>query len=250
MIREMLAGGRDRFIAEYDSSHDGTTRWFEVRARRVDLARRPWVALTHVDITERKAKETGDRLLIRELQHRLQNAVALISSLYSMSARRGGTIADLSVRFQARLQALAASYRLLDANDWHCVPLEQLAARVTGAVFAEGLVRLDGPPVMLVPGDTLNLALIFHELGTNAVKHGALRHGRGRVSISWRYQDDHLVLIWQERGGPPVSLPRTAGVGSQVIDAAASNLDARVDRICHRSGLRVLIHMPRPSRSG
>jgi two-component sensor histidine kinase len=235
MVRDMMAGVRDRFIVEYDCSHGGATRWFEVRGRRLDRDGRRCMALTHVDVTERKTKEAEDRLVIRELQHRLHNTVALISSLFSLSARHGGTVEDLVVRFQSRLRALAGSYRLLDANAWRCVSLQDLVTRATAAVDGKGAIQSDGPSVMLVPSDTLNLGLILHELCTNAVRHGALRSGQGRVSIHWQAHDDHVALVWQERGGPAVSLPKTASVGSQIIDAAATNLGARVH-----------IYVPRP----
>jgi two-component sensor histidine kinase len=90
------------------------------------------------------------------------------------------------------------------------------------------------------------MAMIIHELATNAAKHGALSTRAGKVMIEWRRaKRDHIVFKWTERGGPPCGLPAGQGVGSTVITRAAAHLRATVDTAWAPEGLTFKLNVPK-----
>jgi two-component sensor histidine kinase len=125
-------------------------------------------------------------------------------------------------KFEARLLGLSEVHDLLTRERWHGAGLKEVAERALspfdGAV--SGQVTTGGPPVRLQPGAALTMALVFHELATNAVKYGALSVDDGRVDLSWTFDEanDRLQLTWAESGGPPVKPPTRRGFGSRLIE--------------------------------
>jgi two-component sensor histidine kinase len=106
-------------------------------------------------------------------------------------------------------------------------------------------VTLNGPPIALDPKTAVALGIVFHELATNAVKHGALSNFTGSVAVSWTARDEAVSLQWQEQGGPDVSTPPNAGFGSRLIKLELTHeLNGSVDLIYERTGLRVNMDFP------
>jgi two-component sensor histidine kinase len=119
-----------------------------------------------------------------------------------------------------RLHSLAQTHVMLLDKDWRGADLGEVVRTEAGPY--PGRIVIDGPPIILNPQAAQNFALAVHELATNAAKHGALSNSRGQVRIEWDVmQSDgerRFRFRWEERGGPPVSAPRTRGFGSAVLE--------------------------------
>jgi len=140
--------------------------------------------------------------------------------------------------FSARLQGLAQSSTLLAREDWRGVALDELVAAQVAPFAAAERFELSGPKVILTPKAVQNLGLALHELGTNAVKYGALSAPAGRARVSWSVDGDSLRVVWKELGGPPVPPPRRQGFGRVVAEQLlATALGAAVDTNFAADGL-------------
>ena len=164
--------------------------------------------------------------LARELQHRTKNLIAVIQSIASGSFR--GETTDGAAAFHARLHALANAQNILVDTDWRGAPMSDLVQTALGGLG--GRVSLQGPPVFIKPNVAQGLALVVHELATNAAKHGALTAEGGTVSIRWSVETNGsepiLHFQWQERGGPTARHPEHRGFGSVLLEHAVANSDS------------------------
>lgn len=176
-----------------------------------------------LDISDRKAAEEQKTTLVRELAHRVNNIFAVVLAITQQSLRTAASPQAFAETFTARLQALARAHNLLLARDWAGADLEELA-REQIAPFkprTDENLTIEGPKVMLKPGQVIALGAVLHELATNAYKHGALSLPGGSVALGWvlKRKDgiDHVELTWHERGGPRVRKPAKRGLGSRII---------------------------------
>jgi PAS domain S-box-containing protein len=202
-----------------------------------------------VDITERKANEDQLRLLLRELTHRSKNLLAVIHAIARQTASRTRTIEDFLERFSARLVAIGSSHDLLIADDWHGASLRMLVEQQLGAHADRfgGQIAIEGEDVMLKPEAVQNLGLALHELATNAQKYGSLSNPQGHIRIHWQVCDEasKLKLIWQERGGPPVTPPERSGFGRAMIETVVGQaLEGDVRLSFPAKGVRCEIVIP------
>jgi len=175
--------------------------------------------VTLADITERKATEKRQALLMGELTHRVRNTLTLVMSIANRTIAATRDTAEFRIAFGRRLEALAATHNLLAEGAWEGLTLEELinvelAPYVT---LGSGRVRLQHLNVRVAPDMAVALGLIFHELVTNAVKHGALSNDTGRISITASPKGESVELVWQEDGGPTVLAPEKSGFGQTVI---------------------------------
>ena len=225
LLEDAIAQGRD-FQADYEL-RDG--RWLEVRGRMIkDQAGRPQRLVGIIqDVTEHRAaysalarSEARQNILINELNHRVKNTLATVLSISHLTARRSSDLATFSAAFQARLMALSATHNLLTAQGWEQAEIRNILDS-EARPFASEQVRFDGPAVWLGSEQVLALALILHEMMTNAAKYGALSTASGLLSVSWRAEGDDVVLDWVESGGPPVVAPRQRGFGTRLIEMSA-----------------------------
>ena len=170
-------------------------------------------------MTERKRAEETQRLLIGELNHRVKNTLSSVQAIASQTLRHSTGPSDFAPTFIGRIHALARAHSLLSATTWQGASLRELVEGqlLTGTVAASQLV-IDGPDVDLAPEPALHLALVLHELVTNAHKYGALSVPTGTASLRWTRAKGQLLLEWQERGGPPVATPQRRGFGSALIE--------------------------------
>ncbi|WP_085811408.1 sensor histidine kinase [Sphingomonas sp. TZW2008] len=205
------------------------------------------------DVTERKRAGERQQLLISELNHRVKNTLAIIQALAQQSFK--GVLPPDTERasFEARLATLAAAHNLLTRQSWESVSLEDVVQTAVGAVCGAEAQRhrTEGPEVTLTPQVAVSIAMVFHELCTNAVKYGALSTGRGTVTTRWeigRTQGEpRLKLHWIEEGGPPVVPPERKGFGTRMIQRAlAADLDAQVELDFRRDGLICRLDAPLP----
>jgi len=183
-----------------------------------------WVAAQR-DVTERKRAAARQRLLLAELNHRVKNTLAAVQSVAAQTARQAETADGFRAAFQARLMALARSHDMLTEGGWEGAALREVAQRTLAAYGgAPARFGLSGPPVRLAPAAVVTLNLAFHELATNAAKHGALSAPGGRVEVGWALEAGEgsggplLAISWEERGGPPVRPPESRGFGSRLIE--------------------------------
>ncbi len=182
------------------------------------------VILTFVNVTS--LVELGQQqALVAELNHRVKNLLAVVSSTATRMARRGGTLDDFIVKLNDRLAGLARTHDILSSNQWAHVGLDELVRGELSAFAESERFTAQGPTVSLPSRTATTLGIVIHELATNAAKYGALANDRGRLDIGWRFElrdgKDWLVLTWRESGGPPVAPPTRKGFGTDVIERSA-----------------------------
>jgi PAS domain S-box-containing protein len=242
--QDAIAGGNRHFQTEFRYLWpNDELRWLLVRAEiQFSPEALPVGALGVVmDITDRKNAEERQSLLMQELDHRVKNVFAMIQAIAVQTLRGTSDIdASLSV-YSARLIALSSAHSVLLGANWRSADLRTLVEAVTAPFKgAEGSqFEIEGPPIALQQKLILTLALILHELCTNAVKYGALSVPTGSILLKWslRTQDgSRLLLTWRERGGPVVSRPTRAGFGTRLIQQGLAN-DADVDLHFHSDGV-------------
>ncbi len=215
-----------------------------------------WVA-TYVDVTERRAAEERQALLMRELDHRAKNALAVVQAALRLTPKDDPEAYARAVG--GRVSALARAHTLLARGHWSGAELRDLAwgelAPFLGVAAAAAAgqpspprAALDGPDVTLVPGAAQALSMALHELATNATKHGALSAPDGRVSMFWEVDGraGMLRFRWAEAGGPPVVAPPTRrGFGSRMLEATLRDqLGGRVSREWLPGGLVCGVELP------
>ena len=242
---------------EYRLRHvDGTYRWVLGRALAIRddngaIAR--WFG-TCTDIHEQKLALEQREVISQELSHRIKNIFAVISGLIGFAARSRPDFAPLATDLRDRITALGRAHDFVRPHS----PNSRPAARQDSL---EGLLaelfapyqRNDGERLVVI-GDDIEiddrsatpLALLFHELATNATKYGALSNEAGRVEIRVGRRDDRVTIAWQERGGPKVEEPAgSAGFGSQLIElSAVRQLGGEVTREWHPEGLTMTVDFP------
>jgi len=171
------------------------------------------------DITERKRMEKAVQLLSREVDHRAKNLLALVQATVDMSNAQ--TPRELKAVIGGRIRALATAHTLLAQSRWTSADLASLVREELAPYQSGQTLRADvgGPRVDLEPEQAQALAMVLHELATNAVKYGALSIATGHVRVHWSCEDDaRLVLRWVERDGPSVKPPSRQGFGTRVIE--------------------------------
>ena len=176
------------------------------------------------DNTGKKKAEEVQRLLLRELQHRVKNTLATVQAMATLTLH--GTSADERGKFIARLHALAIAHDVLTQQNWERAPVRDILNR-TLEPFQKERITASGPDVTLDLQKALALTMALHELATNAVKYGALSNDSGQVRIDWTVHEEqdaaHLKVCWEERDGPLVQAPTRKGFGSRLIEASLKN---------------------------
>ena len=173
-----------------------------------------------IDITDRKEAELKQALLAREVDHRARNALAVVQAIVRLG--RAKTTDDYIVGVEGRVRALARSHELLSQSRWQGADIKRLIDEEFAPYQIGGgsRARLSGPTIILPADKAQSVALIIHELTTNAAKYGALSGASGRVDLTWQLHDGQLKIHWNESGGPPVSAPTSKGFGTKIIEAS------------------------------
>lgn len=206
------------------------------------------------DISERKQAEKLQKLLIGELNHRVKNTLATVQAIAGQTVRRAGSPSEFVASFNGRLQALARTHTILTDNTWRGADLLPLIKDqlLLGAEEDERFA-FNGPSVILEPQVALHLAMVIHELATNARKYGALSVPNGRLSVDWAVHTGgarKLVLTWRESGGPPVSAPAKRGFGMTVIEQSLAAHGGEAVLLYEARGLTCTIQLPLPESAG
>jgi PAS domain S-box-containing protein len=208
---------------------DGETRWLLDRGQALaDKDRKGFHVMgTVLDITERKHNEERQRLLMAELDHRVKNILGNVSAVAQLSKNSAQSVEDFVKSLEGRIQAISRAHGLLRRGSWASANLAELASEALSPFRSSSNVDVEGDPVCVVPELAQSLALILHELATNAIKYGALSVPEGRVRVRWSsISPAQLRFSWQESGGPQASLPIDKGFGLTVLETAALDLGA------------------------
>lgn len=198
-----------------------------------------------VDITSWKKAEEARTLLMREVDHRARNALAVVQSMIRLT--KADDADQLREALAGRIDALARAHASLAHSNWEGGLLSQVIAEEVASSGAPSRFRFDGPEVMLLAEQVQPVSMIIHELTTNAFKYGALGSPTGQIEISWRRAPTGWVLTWTEEGGPAVSPPQRTGFGSRLIQQLASQLEGEVSFSWRPAGLAVELVVPRSS---
>ena len=202
------------------------------------------------DITARKSYEARQSMLTHELEHRIKNILAMVSAIASQTLRNTDIDTGRAV-FTERLRALATAHDLLNETHWTDASMMQVIGN-TVTVFPVQQITIAGPPIALTPKMALSLALAIHELGTNALKYGALSTPNGRVSITWHIAvegAETLVWTWRESGGPLVGKPSRRGFGSFLVERVlATDFEGEVRLDYSDGGLSCTLTAPVPAQ--
>nr|WP_261388528.1 PAS domain-containing protein [Qipengyuania gaetbuli] len=194
------------------------------------------------DVSEEVEAEERQKLLINELNHRVKNTLAIVQGLAQQSFKTDQGDHGLDV-FAARLAALASAHNLLTEFNWKKADVEKIVRRSLEATAGTQSDRysLTGPKVTLDPQSAVALAMVVHELATNALKYGALSDDKGSIAITWdrRSEEDgsRLIFDWRESGGPAIEAPTRRGFGSRLISRAFGNRGDCADLTYHEDGL-------------
>ena len=222
MLKRKLEGEESTRYEMQVFARDGRQRHtLEVNSRLMfDAERRP-VGLHSIarDVSDRKAAEARQTILVRELQHRTKNLLAVIQSIASNTLLHSPDVRAAREALMGRLHALAHAQEFVASGAGGGAPLRDLVEAELASFAARA--KVDGEFLMAGSSFAQMFALIVHELATNAMKHGALSGPRGEVAVGWRTNhaepEPTLVLHWEERGGPTVQAPASTGFGTQLI---------------------------------
>jgi two-component sensor histidine kinase len=169
------------------------------------------------DVTDARAAERRQTLLIEELNHRVRNTLATVQSIVRLTLRDGGSASDLEERLTDRLTALSKAHDVLTREHWESVDLADIARAAVAPLVEAHRISFAGPEVGMPPNVVVALTMALHELATNALKHGALATAAGQVRLSWTMADRWVDLEWRESGGETVSPPQLSGFGTRLL---------------------------------
>jgi two-component sensor histidine kinase/DNA-binding response OmpR family regulator len=201
---------------------NGETRWCLIAAAvTLDAHERPeCVSGVTIDITDRKEAEHKQSLLAREVDHRARNALAVVQAIIRLG--RATTIEDYVGSVEGRVRALATSHELLSQSRWQGADIARLVTEEFAPYQTDGECRAawEGPAIILPADKAQAIALMIHELATNAAKYGALSVPAGQVHLSWDLKDGRFLLTWRETCGPAPAKPQSKGFGTRIIEAS------------------------------
>jgi len=191
-----------------------------------------------------------ETMLMGELEHRFKNVLSVVDAVIDRASEETQSTADFLSSLRGRLQSIADTQSLLSRSRWNGVSLGDLVGAELGPYATGGNTRIEGPTIHLMPNASHAVAMVVHELTTNAAKHGALARPGGQVNVKWALMAKdtpaaRLKIEWNEIGGPAVASPTRQGYGSSVInDLLTYEFGGRVDLVFATEGFRCTIELP------
>jgi PAS domain S-box-containing protein len=230
----------------------GEARWIEARSLIIynQAGRVERMTGVYIDVTERRKAEDHKNLLIAELDHRVKNVLACVAAVAQRSRECSRSADEFLGMLNGRINSLANTHVLLSRSHWKGVDLRELVHSELAFCTKDESALIEGPEVDLAPEATQPVAMVLHELATNASKYGALSNCHGRVLVRWRRPSNDgtsgkLLLEWRETGGPLVAASNSPGYGTSVIrDLIPYELGGTVDYDLARDGIRCTIEIP------
>lgn len=227
---------------------EGQVRWLHLRGRvlRDGAGGLVRVVGATVDVTDRKTAEERRNLVLRELAHRAKNGILVMMTIVAQTARGVGSVAEFEEVLSARLQSMAHSQDLVTQAEGGALPLPDLLARALEPFDRDRFDIDEGFAAIGVKNEmAVALALLLHELSTNAVKYGALSTTQGRVALALAPADGgRTALTWRETGGPPVAPAARKGFGTRLIDTALRGNGGHVEAVFDPQGFRARVEFP------
>jgi two-component system CheB/CheR fusion protein len=209
------------------------------------------VALIARDVTERKQAEERQKLLLAELNHRVKNMLATVLSIANQTIDDAESLASFRRSFAGRIRALSETQNLMTRTNWTGATMRDVlqAEAAPHIKLGSDRVVLDGPGFLITPRAALTLALISHELMTNAAKYGSLSVPGGRVAVRWNVtglgKERRVVVDWRETGGPKVAQPKRRGFGRRLIEEGLSyELGGKAELRFDSSGFNCRVELP------
>lgn len=203
----------------------------------------------------RNRAEEAKALVLEELQHRVKNAFALAQSLINLNVPAALSARDLADKVNGKLRAIASAQDLIIVRNAagrsnEMTSIRTLLATILGPLGyggSETRINLNGDDQLIDAQSLSGLAMIFHELATNATKYGALKEADGIVTIDWLTTPEGLRIEWAERADTPISAPETQNFGTRLVASTIRQLGAAIDYDWRNDGLRVSITLPHAS---
>ena len=202
-------------------------------------------------IEQKQEVANRQKLLIRELHHRVKNTLANVRAMMGATAKSSGNIDDFVRDFSARLVSLADTHSMLTDDYWQTASLHKMLESELDHYDTRHRPRivLEGPNVALVADIAIPVGMAFHELASNSSKFGALSSARGRLDVRWSvgtFGDSQIVnLDWRERNGPEVEQPKRRGFGTTLLEKVVTvQCNAKIELNYHRDGLQFTMALP------
>jgi PAS domain S-box-containing protein len=252
VYKQAVADKQREYSVEYRIVRsDSEVRWIERRSFNSYYgdARLQRVVGVIIDITERKQAEKQRNTLNAELDHRVKNVLATVGAIIYQTQHANATTSDFVASVERRIQSLASTHELLSHTRWQGVSLLEIIRREF-APYSTGNTDIGGPNITLRPEAAQAVAMVLHELATNAAKYGALSNHTGRVSVRWFWLRNgipyqRLAIDWREIDGPPVSTPSVSGYGSNIIrELIPFELGGNAELIFASEGIRCQLEIP------
>jgi PAS domain S-box-containing protein len=198
------------------------------------------------DITEHKRTQEQISILAREAEHRSKNILANVQAIINLS--QSDTPEHLKDVISGRIQALANVHSLFVETRWIGAEVSAIAKEELAPYLEEGRdkrIVMEGLQTVLKPTAAQAVAVVLHELATNASKYGALSGAKGQIRLTWsRSEDGQLALRWTELGGPTANAPERMGFGSRLIEGTISQLGGKASFEWRSEGLVCEIAVP------
>ena len=241
----------DEYAADYRVVRtSGEVRWIESRSfvSYCNDGQPLRVVGVNIDATERKRAEEHQRTLLAELDHRVKNVLATVSAIITQTPKANSSLADFVTALDDRIKSLGRTHELLSHNRWQGVSLEEIV-RCELAPYTAGNAAIGGPGVTLKAEAAQAVAMVLHELATNAAKYGAFSKRGGQLSLRWQWlrngSHGRLAIEWQEFGGTPVLAPSQSGYGTSIVrELIPFELGGTVDLDFASDGLRCRLEIP------
>ncbi|MCJ2124919.1 HWE histidine kinase domain-containing protein [Methylobacterium sp. J-077] len=211
-----------------------------------------WVSAQR-DVTDRRAFEDRQTLMVRELHHRVKNMLATVQAVLNATIRSSVTMPEFARAFTGRIVSLARTHALITEDQAQVASFEGLLRAELDPYNENGRIALRGPSLRLSSELAVPISMALHELTTNALRHGALAHPGGRVAVTWTVEDgangSHLAWVWNEHDGPPPTLPTREGFGTRLLNKIlVAQTRAEVEIEFDVDGLRVNVRLPLGTR--
>jgi two-component sensor histidine kinase len=208
-----------------------------------------------LDVTGRKQAEEGHELLAGEMSHRVKNLLAIASGLTEITSRSSRSVVEMAKELTQRLTSLGRAHDLVRP-----IPGQEGKAALLGDLLTillapyddmgafSGRIRVSVPRMGVGDAAAATLALVLHELATNSLKYGALSTPTGTLDVSSSPPGSEAVIVWTERGGPPVTAPKgKGGFGSKLISRSLKQLGGSLERTWQPEGVVVTMRINKDS---
>lgn len=248
-IRLALLEEREATVELLNYRKDGTPFWnrLHISPIHADDGTLAYFFGSQIDVTEQRkieALEASERRLLKEVDHRTKNVLAIVESIVRLSKTDDPHLYAAAI--QQRVQALARVHTLLAESGWSAISLEEVV-RQQIAPFATRRLKITGPVVMLPAPFVQPFGLVLHELAVNAARHGALLSRRGRIKVEWKAipNGNRIKFKWIERGAPNDNIETKKGFGSTLIAAIIEKqLRGHMERNWTDNGLELRMEVP------